>query len=55
VSTLAQSKAMAPLERRDLMEMSDGATPNWAPMAVTVCLRCVVRVVVVMDCQWYWW
>jgi hypothetical protein len=51
VSTAAHSRAIAPEERKDRIEMSLGVMPQVAPMAATAVRRCWVRMVVVMDCQ----
>jgi hypothetical protein len=45
VSMLVQSKAMAPEERSDLMEMSKGEIPKCGPRMVTVWRSAVVSVV----------
>jgi hypothetical protein len=55
VSTLAQSKAMAPEARREWMDMSSSARPYWAPSAATVVRMCFVKAVVVNVLQGGLW
>jgi hypothetical protein len=48
VSTLADSKVMAPEALRDRIEMSCGEMPYGAPSAIVAVRSCLVRVVVSM-------
>jgi hypothetical protein len=48
-STSAHSNAMAPLERRERMEMSCGVIPTVVPRVVQAVRRRCVKVVVLID------
>ncbi len=49
-STFAQRSAIAPLDRKDRMEMSSGDIPVVAVKAEVAHRRCCVRVAVVICC-----
>jgi hypothetical protein len=50
-STFAQRRAIAPLDRKDRMEMSSGDIPVVAVKAEVAHRRCRVRVAVVICCH----